>query len=139
MIVLDTNVLSESLKPTPDLGVRAWFSRQQPASLFTTTISQAEMLLGVLLLPQSRRRRLLDAAIADIFEREFTDRILGFDSVAAHAYASIMYERRRKGQPMSQVDAQIAAIAMSRNASVATRNTGDFAGCGVPIINPWGA
>lgn len=139
MIVLDTNVLSETLKAAPNPMVRAWLVLQEPTSLFATTISQAEMLYGLLLLPQGRRRQLLDTAIAAVFERDFADRILPFDSAAARAFALIMSKRRRDGQPMSQVNAQIGAIARSRNASVATRNTRDFAGCGVPLIDPWGA
>jgi len=139
VIVVDTNVLSEAVRAVPDAAFRDWLSRQAPTSLFTTTISQAEMLYGLLLVPHGRRRPSLDAAIARIFEREFADRILPFDSAAAQAFATIMHRRRRDGQPMSQVDAQIAAIAQSRNAAVATRNVRDFAGCGIDVIDPWTA
>ncbi len=139
MIVLDTNVLSEALRPAPDARFRAWFSGQPASTLFTTAISQAEMLYGLALLPHGRRRQALDAAIAAIFENEFPERVLPFDSPAAQAFATIMSRRRRAGKPMSQIDAQIAAIAASRGAAIATRNVQDFSDCGVALVNPWDA
>jgi hypothetical protein len=137
MIVLDTNVLSEAIKTSPDSTVREWLAGQQPTALFTTTISQAEMFYGLMLLPHGHRRKALADAIGAVFEHEFANRILPFDSPAAQAFARIMSERRRAGRAMAQVDAQIAAIAASRNASIATRKVHDFAHCGVPIIDPW--
>jgi predicted nucleic acid-binding protein len=137
MIVLDTNVLSEALKPAPDRNLGAWLAAQTAASLFATAVSQAEMLYGVALLTPGRRRDVLRSVIDHIFESDFAGRVLSFDSAAARAFAIIATARRRAGQPMGPFDAQIAAIALSRNASVATRDVGDFAGCGVPIIDPW--
>ncbi|WP_213297145.1 type II toxin-antitoxin system VapC family toxin [Paraburkholderia sacchari] len=137
MIVLDTNVLSELLRPAPDPAVLAWFGRQSRMSLFVTTLSRAEMLYGVALLPPGARREGLAAAIAAIFDVDFAGRVLTFDWDAADAYAVLAADRRHAGRPVSQIDAMIAAIARSRGAAVATRNGKDFTGCGVDIDDPW--
>lgn len=139
MIVLDTNVLLEALRPAPHPHVRAWLTRQPAASLFTTTVSQAEMHYGLALLPPGRRRDSLNAAIESIFDVDFAGRVLPFDSPAAFAFATIAASCRRAGQPIAPLDAQIAAIAQSRNAPIATRDAAGFAGCGVPVIDPWRA
>lgn len=139
MIVLDTNVLSEVLKPTPSERVLGWLAAQEPATVFTTTITQAEVLHGVELLPPGKRRVRLSAAIEKIFAEEFQDRILHFDEDAARAFAKIVAARDAAGHPISQFDAMIAAVARSRRAAVATRNTVDFERCGIQIINPWTA
>ncbi|WP_434718291.1 type II toxin-antitoxin system VapC family toxin [Paraburkholderia sp. A1BS-2L] len=138
MIVLDTHVLSELLRPAPDPAVLAWFGRQSRMSLFVTTLSRAEMLYGVALLPPGARREGLAAAIAAIFDVDFAGRVLTFDWDAADAYAVLAANRRHAGRPVSQIDAMIAAIARSRGAAVATRNVKDFTGCGVDIDDPWG-
>lgn len=137
MIVLDTNVVSEIMRPEPDLAVAAWISARPASSLFTTTVTQAEILYGVRLLPSARRRSRLEAAVDDMFRTDFAGRVLPFDQAAAHAYAEIAVARRRAGRPISQFDAQIAAIARSRDAGVATRNIADFEGCGIAVIDPW--
>ena len=137
MIVLDTNVLSELMRPKPATTVAKWVATQSAASLFTTTITQAEILHGVLLLPEGRRRDTIGAAADAMFEEDFAGRILPFGSHAAHAYAQIAAARRRSGRPISQFDAQIAAIAFSTGAGVATRNVGDFEGCGIQVVDPW--
>lgn len=137
MIVLDTNVLSEALRPAPDAKLRAWLGAQPATSLFATAVSQAEMLYGLLLLPMGHRRRALEAAIQAIFEVDFADRVLPFDSPAARAFAAVAADRRKAGWPVSSVDAFIAGIARSRNASVATRNVTDFSECGIEVIDPW--
>ena len=137
MIVLDTNVLSEIMRPEPDPAVAAWISARPASSLFTTAVTQAEILYGVRLLPSARRRSRLEAAIDDMFRTDFAGRVLPFDQAAAHAYAEIAVARRRAGRPISQFDAQIAAIARSRDAGVATRNIADFEGCGIGVIDPW--
>jgi predicted nucleic acid-binding protein len=139
VIVLDTNVLSELMRSDPAPAVVEWTGSQPAASLFTTTITQAEILFGVELLAKGKRRDALAEAVADMFASDFRDRVLSFDGTAAHAFARIAAARRRLGRPISQLDAQIAAIAASRNASVATRNAQDFADCGVEVINPWQA
>jgi hypothetical protein len=110
---------------------------QSPASLFTTAICEAEILYGVALLPAGRRRTALEESVTAIFREEFSGRVLPFDSAAARAFAEIAARRRRSGRPVSAFDAQIAAIAQSRGADVATRNEEDFADCGVSIVNPW--
>jgi predicted nucleic acid-binding protein len=139
MIILDTNVLSELMKPKPDPAVVAWMGGQPAASLYTTSITQAEILYGVMLLPRSRRRSALEDAATSMFAEDFGERILGFDRDAAQAYAQIASDRRRAGRPISHFDAQIAAIARFMGAAIATRNTADLDGCGVAVVNPWKA
>jgi hypothetical protein len=137
VIVLDTNVLSELMRSAPDVSVTSWVGTQSAANLFVTTITQAEILHGVLLLPWGRRRDAIEAAADAMFEEDFAGRVLPFSSLAAHAYAEIAVERRQSGRPISQFDAQIAAIAKSAGADVATRNVPDFEGCGIKVIDPW--
>ena len=137
MIVLDTNVLSELMRSVPDVSVTNWVATQSTANLFVTTITQAEILHGVLLLPPGRRRDAIEAAADARFEEDFAGRILPFSSLAAPAYAEIAVARRQAGRPISQFDAQIAAIAKSSGANVATRNVPDFEGCGIKVIDPW--
>ena len=137
MILLDTNVLSELMKAAPAESVLRWFSTQPANSLYTTSITQAEVLHGILLLPPGRRRSAFEAAADAMFEEEFAGRILPFGSDAAHPYARIAAERRRAGRPIPLFDAQIAAIAYCAGAAVASRNVADFDGCGVEVINPW--
>jgi toxin FitB len=137
MIVLDTNVLSEILRPAPEPRVLAWLDDQPPASLFTSAVTQGEILYGIRLLPdRQRRRKLWDAAVA-IFAEDFAGRVLSFDGDAAGVYAEIGASRRAARRPISQFDATIAAITRSRGASLATRNTKDFEGCGIKVVNPW--
>ena len=139
MIVLDTNVLSELLRPTPTPQVEHWLAAQDGANLDFTTIGEAELLYGVALLPAGRRRTALRAAVEGILDDVLRDRILAFDRAAARAYAAIASERRAAGRPISQFDGQIAAIARAHGASVATRNLRDFEGCGVTVLDPWKA
>jgi predicted nucleic acid-binding protein len=138
MIILDTNVLSESLRPEPAAAVRLWMSAQVATSLFTTCICEAEMRYGVTLLPRGRRRVALEEAVRTIFSQDFADRVLPFDSAAATCFAEIAAARRTRGRPIADLDAQIASIARSRGAMLATRNAADFADCGVKIVSPWG-
>jgi toxin FitB len=137
VIVLDTNVLSEVLKPLPSETVLRWLAAQESAAVFTTTITQAEVLYGIEALPAGKRRARLWAAIEKMFAEQFQDRILPFDDEAARAFAKIVAAREAVGHPISQFDAMIAAIARSRRASVATRDIADFEQCGIQIINPW--
>jgi len=137
VILLDTNVLSELMKPTPEKRVVAWMGAQPSQSLYTTSITQAEILHGVMLLPSGRRRKAFEAAAEGMFREEFAGRVLSFGSEAALPYALIAVDRRRAGRPISHFDAQIAAIARSTGATVATRNVTDFEGCGVRLLNPW--
>ncbi|MBI5445806.1 MAG: type II toxin-antitoxin system VapC family toxin [Deltaproteobacteria bacterium] len=137
MIVLDTNVLSELMKPVPEAGVSEYVAAQPSSSFFTTTVTQAEILYGVALLPMSKRKSGLEEAIVAMFEVDFAGRVLPFDSDAARAYAEIAAGRRQAGMPISQFDAQIAAICRSRGAALASRNASHFAQCGIQVINPW--
>ena len=136
MIILDTNVLSEVLKPLPSGIVLRWLAAQEPQVVFTTTITQAEILYDIGALEPGKRKTRLSAAIEKMFAEEFQDRILPFDVDAARAFAKIVTARDAAGLPISQFDAMIAAIARSRRGAVATRNTGDFERCRVRIINP---
>ena len=137
MIVLDTNVLSEVLRPVPESSVMDWLAIQPRVSLFTTAVTRGEILSGIRLLPDGKRRRGLWEAAKKIFDADFADQVLSFDSDAADMYADIAASRRTAGKPISQFDAMIVAMARSRGASLATRNVKDFEDCGVDVINPW--
>lgn len=137
MIVLDTNVLSEAWRPTPSSRVMGWMRSQPATALFTTTITEAELFYGIALLPDGKRRRSLASVVSLVFAEDLAGRVLPFDSAAAREYAEIAATRRRAGRPISEADAQIAAIARSRGAAVATRNVEDFAGCGLVVVSPW--
>jgi len=137
VIVVDTNVISEALRPKPDGRVLDWMRSEPIAALFTTTITEAELLYGAALLTVGRRSRSLEAAIMQILATQFPGRILPFDSAAAREFADVAAARRRAGQPIGEADARIAAIARSRGAALATRNISDFAGCGISLIDPW--
>lgn len=135
--LLDTDVLSELLRSQPAPAVLAWFAEQPPESLFVSAVTQAEMMLGARLLPAGKRRKALEVALGAMFSEDFAGRILPFDSASVAAYVEIVVERREMGRPISQFDAQIAAIARRAGARLATRNTGDFLNCKVGLIDPW--
>ncbi len=137
MIVLDTNVVSELMKPGPAASVLDWMAEQPASSLYTTSITQAEILHGIGLLPAGRRRDALERAAEAMFAQDFVGRVLVFGSDAASPYARIAVERRCAGRPISQFDAQIAAIARAAGAAIATRDVQGYAGCGLRLINPW--
>ncbi|WP_250451888.1 type II toxin-antitoxin system VapC family toxin [Caballeronia sp. ATUFL_M2_KS44] len=137
MIVLDTNVLSEVLRPAPEPRVLSWLANQPRAALFTTSVTRGEIFYGIRLLPAGARREALWAATQVIFDEDFAGRVLNFDSDAADAYARIAVSRRSAGKPISQFDAMIAAVTLSRGASLATRNVKDFVECEIEIIDPW--
>ena len=139
MIVLDTSILSELMRPAPSESVVQWLDGQPSASLFTTTVTQAEILYGVSIRPAGKRKQSLAAAVGAMFEQDFKGRVLPFDSPAVVAFAAIGAERARLGRPISQFDGQIAAIARSCGADLATRNTPDFDECGIDVIDPWHA
>jgi len=139
MIVLDTNVLSEALRPAPEPSVLDWLANQPRASLFITTVTRGEILSGIRLLADGKRRRGLSDAAKKIFDADFADQVLSFDSDAADMNAEIAASRRTTGKPISQFDAMIVAMARSRGAGLATRNVKDFEDCGVDLIDPWTA
>ena len=137
MLILDTSFISEILRQEPNEIVVAWFESQPRHQLFTTAVTQAEILYGITLLPKgNRRQKLLDVAQL-IFDKDLESRILPFGSDAATHYADIGAARRSAGRPISQFDAMIASIARLHGAKIATRNTSDFEDCGVEIVNPW--
>jgi predicted nucleic acid-binding protein len=137
MIVLDTNVLLEVLRPAPEPRVVDWLNDQPRASLFTTMVTRGEILCGIRLLPAGNRRDgLWDAAIK-IFDIDFAGQVLTFDNVAADEFAQISASRRAAGRPITHFDAQIAGITRSRGAKLATRNVTDFDACDIEVINPW--
>lgn len=135
--LVDTNVLSELLRATPDKAVTTWVSAQPVESLFVSAVTQAEMLLGASLLPAGKRRSALESALGIMFAEDFAQRILPFDSAAVPDYVEVVHNRRAAGRPISQFDAQIAAIARHRRCKLATRNTEDFERCGLDLIDPW--
>lgn len=136
--LLDTNVLSELMRPQPDARVLAWFERQQGAVFAVSVITRAEILLGIALLPAGRRRDDLANAAERMFQEDFGGRCLPFDERAADEYAAVVAARTRSGQPVSTEDAQIAAIALTHDLLLLTRNTRDFARiAGLDLINPW--
>lgn len=137
MIVLDTNVLSEGLRPHPSPSVLRWMQSEPLTALFTTTITEAELLYEAALLPDGRRRQALEAVIAQLLGTRFAGRILPFDSAAAREFADIAFKRRRDGRPIGEADGRIAAVARSRGATLATRNVSDFTGCGLTVVDPW--
>jgi toxin FitB len=137
MFLLDTNILSAMMTPKPVPEVAAFISGQPVELLFTATICQAEILSGIAILLEGRRRLGLEAAARAMFSEDFEGRVLPFDSEAAIAYADIFAARRRAGRPAATADLMIAAIAYCCNASVVTRNAADFGGCNVAIVNPW--
>jgi len=137
VIVLDTNVVSELMKPAPAAEVARWVAGQPATMLYTTSVSQAEVLHGIALLPAGKRRGALEVAAEAMFDEDFGGRVLPFGGEAARAYAQIAANRHRAGRPISQFDAQVAAIASSARFAVATRNVRDFEGCGITLLNPW--
>jgi toxin FitB len=138
MIILDTNVISETMQPVPSDKVMDWWSRQSAlGEAYTTTVSMAEILYGIEILPRGRRYATLLAGAEKMLGAVFAGRILSFDEESARLFAQIAAKRRAQGRPISELDAQIAAIAQSHSAALATRNTADFEGCGLRLINPW--
>jgi predicted nucleic acid-binding protein len=137
MIILDTNVLSELMNPKPSSRVVTWIARQSAAELFTTSITEAEIFFGIELLTKGKRREGLLAAAEAMFAEDLRGRIFGFESDAARSFSTIAARRRALGRPISQADAQIAAIAQARGAKLATRNVADFEDCGLDVLDPW--
>lgn len=136
MIVVDTNVVSELFKTSPSPLVVKWFNRHAKQS-FITAISRAEILLGIAIMPEGRRKRELEGAAAELLELSFRNRTLPFAREAADYYALIIESRKKAGKPISTCDAMIAAIARVTSATVATRNVRDFKGCGIGVIDPF--
>lgn len=140
MIVLDTDVISELMRAEPHPAVRAWVAARPRATLYATSISQAEILYGIAALPQGRRRAALAAAAEAMFTEDIAERVLPFDGAAAAHYAEIVVARRLAGNPIESFGALIAATARASGAGVATRDIAGFQGCGLEtLIDPWNA
>lgn len=138
MILLDTNVLSEFMRPCPASCVVQWLDDQPANTLYTSAVTQAEIELGLALMPTGKRQRELTIAAKAMFDEDFAGRCLPFDAAAASQYAQLVAACSSRGRPISLEDAQIAAIALAGGMVLATRNTKDFeAISGLRLINPW--
>ncbi len=136
VVILDTNVISELMRAAPDAHVEGWVRGLPPATVYTTSVTVAEVGYGVIRLPAGRRKSLLTDAAADVFAA-FADHVLPFDAAAAGHYADIVVQREQAGYPISGFDAQIAAVCRLHNASLATRNTDDFLRLNLHLVDPW--
>ncbi len=137
MILLDTNVISELMRPAPEPSVLVWVDQLELDATCISAINQAEIIQGLLLLPEGRRKQQLLHRSDQLF-RLFDQRILPFGEGAAVIYAEVVVERQRQGRPIHFQDAQIAAICIEHDCAVATRNVSDFEGIGrLKVINPW--
>ena len=137
MIILDTNVVSEPMRRNANPAVQAWLDQQVAETLFLTSTSLSELLVGIEILPNSKRKKGLASALSELLVMLFGGRILAFDQRAAMAYAPLIARGRSRGQIISVADGQIAAIASVHGFSVATRDTAPFVGAGISVINPW--
>jgi len=136
MILLDTNVVSEAMKPEPDAAVLAWLNEQAAQTLYLSSVTLAELLFGIRALPAGKRKNLLDRALAELLEL-FGNRVLPFDHTAARHYADLAVAARNGGRGFPTPDGYIAAIAASRGFIVASRDTSPYKAAGVRVINPW--
>ncbi|TCT02837.1 type II toxin-antitoxin system VapC family toxin [Aquabacter spiritensis] len=136
MILLDTNVISEAMKPIPDDAMRAWLDEQAAETLYLSSVTIAELLFGIGALPAGKRKDRLTEALDGVMEL-FADRVLPFDIAAARHYAGLAVKARAAGKGFPTPDGYIAAIAASRGFTVATRDTSAFDAAGVAVINPW--
>ena len=139
MIILDTNVVSELMRIRPLSPVSHWLTQSSWSELHLTAITEAELFYGAERLAHGKQRRELEARLEKLFGLQFRNRVLPFDSAAARNFAEIVVLKKRMGRPYHYPDAQIAAIARSRGAAVATRNVADFEHCGIKVIDPWTA
>ncbi len=136
--LIDTNVLSELMRPAPAPQVLDWFAAQAPSQLHTSVITYAEILAGIALLPVGKRSEAMAQAARQIFEEDFAGRCLDFGGLAVGRYAMVRAQRQLAGRPIDTADAQIAAIALVTNLELVTRNTKDFVGIeGLKLHNPW--
>lgn len=137
MILLDTNVISEPLRPKPEQRVIEWLDTQPAEILYLSSITVAELRAGVALLPDGRRRHLLHENLEDVILPIFTGRILPFDFSCTQAFAEIIARARQTGLAISTADCYIAAIAATNRFALATRDTSPFAAAQVSVVNPW--
>lgn len=137
MILLDTNVISELMRPEPETRVVAWVDRLDRNNVGITAITVAEILYGIGVLPDGARKKNLFEAAATVFDGYLSNHVYPFDRPAAVEYAHVVVKRERDGSPISMPDAQIAAICLANNAGLATRNTKDFANTDIKLYDPW--
>jgi hypothetical protein len=137
MIVLDTNVVSEAMKPEPDAAVRAWLNDQAAETLYLSTVTLAELLFGIGSLPAGKRKNMLSRALDGLMEI-FEGRVLPFDVDAARHYAELAVTARSGGRGFPTPDGYVAAIAASRGFMVASRDTAPYLAGGLQVLNPWG-
>lgn len=137
MIILDTNVISEMMKAEPDAAVTAWYKAQRSESLYTTVITQAEIGYGIGALPEGKRKTSLSAASTLMFNTVFDKKTLPFNNLAASHYPQVVLTRKNNGNDITVMDAELAAICLANNAVLATRNTKDFTGLEITVVNPW--
>jgi predicted nucleic acid-binding protein len=137
MILVDTNIISEMMKPIPSANVISWIDQQNVSQLYISTVTIAEISYGINVLSKGNRRNFLEESFNKVLREAFEHRILSFDEVAAHFYGKIMSQRKEIGKPLSIPAGQIAAIARANSLAVATRNIRDFSDCGLSLINPF--
>ena len=139
MILLDTNIISEVMRPRPDGRVVDWMNATASDSLFVSSVTIAEVHFGLELLPDGGRRIDLESRFEQFMLQGFDQRIVSFDMPAARVYGTLMAHRRKAGTPLASLDGQIVSIARVHGFAVATRNAGHFADCGVELVNPFAA
>lgn len=137
MILLDTNVISELIRPAPEAAVLRFLRARSPEELFTSAVCEAEIRYGLARMPGGHRRDDLTARIVAYLTQAFSDRIMPFDSACAACYGEIRAGREAAGRPITIEDAMIAATVRARDATLATRNSADFEGIGIEVVNPW--
>jgi hypothetical protein len=137
MILLDTNVISETMRKRPDPAVSSWLLLHPRAEMWTTSIVIAELLSGIETMPIGRKQRVLREAVEEMIAEDFHGQVLSFNLAAARHFARIRAARLQAGRPIPDIDAQIAAIARAHGAMVATKNIDDFSDCGIDLVNPW--
>jgi toxin FitB len=136
-MLLDTNVVSELMRPAPEAAVLSWLNRQAADTLWLNSVVVSELLYGIARLPDGKRRAQMAQTVQAMLDEDFSGRVLPFDLDAAVVYADLVAMRERQGLPMDVADAQIAAICLAHGAALATRNTKHFEGLGLTLINPW--
>lgn len=136
-VILDTNVMSELVRSKPNELVKGWYLRQEQDIVYTTAVTLAEVLFGLGIMPDGRRRDILARLTYTLFAEAFRGKVLPFDEAAAVQFGRLRSGARGRGLTMGVLDAQIAAITVANGMTLATRNTSDFERCGVPLINPW--
>jgi toxin FitB len=137
MIVFDTNVVSEAVKPDCELAVLRWLQTCAADTIYTTVINVAELQAGIESLPDGKRKLNLKTSVAEMIETAFADRVLPFDMECANCFGVIIGRMKRMGKPISMADGQIAAIAMVHNLAIATRDTQPFLDVGLKVVDPW--